>query len=175
MYRLASRNVFTVKRFVRIRRRSAIFARVNASLCVCVSVSVCFSKHVSEEDKIIFSGMEVRVDQRRGQTLFFSSRLITFFLYNNHYAPVSANKCSLLFSDHATRIIGQVYYSFHFYSIFKWRPAPQRSRQIQITKRKRIKLMRYFFLSFFSIFLALHQRKHRFIVFIFLFLYLNDT
>lgn len=89
--------------------------------------------------------MEVRVDQRRGQTLFLSSRLITsFFLYNNHHAPVSANKCSLLFSDHATRIIDQVLYSFHLYSISQTATSPTKiSRQIQIANGKRIKLMRH--------------------------------
>lgn len=87
-YRLASRNVSIVKRFVRIRRRSAI-SRVNMLVYVCLCVcSIEFgfgsvNAFRGRYNKIIFlSGMEVRVDQRREQTLFFISASFLLLLYS---------------------------------------------------------------------------------------------
>lgn len=74
--------------------------RVCIRVCVCVClfdfyvcVCVCFAKHISKEDKIIVVGMEVRVDQRRGQTLFVSFFLSCNISFSFSFLQQSLRSC----------------------------------------------------------------------------------
>lgn len=88
---------------------------------------------------------------------FFFLVPLRLLFYNNHYAPVSANKCSLLFSDHTTRIIGQVYH-YVIHSYHSQRTTSPTKMSTNYVKKKVDAITHYiekngFFYSLFSLFL----------------------
>lgn len=125
--------------------------------------------------------MEVRVDQRRGQTLFLSSRLVTsFFFFFTIIIMLLFRLTNALCCSLTMRLELSIRSFIHSTctAFLEQRPAPQRFldkfklrmeresnlRDIEIIQNK----LALLFLSFLFLifFLALHQRRHRLIVFL---------